>query len=65
MEGFKIDGYTLCISDGGSCINFDIDEQSGLVEVSVSDNDGHANTMYIKRDIATTLALWLKSRLSN
>ncbi len=61
---FEIDGNTFCVGDDDLDINFDIDEQSGLVEISVSDNNGYSNRIYIKREPAIFLGLWLKSRLS-
>lgn len=63
MAKYAIDGYTFYVGDDGLDINFDIDAQSGLVEISVSDNNGYSNKMYIKRETAMFLALWLKSRL--
>ncbi len=65
MDKFKIDGYTFSVGDDDLGINFDIDSQSGLVEISASDNNGYSNRMYIKRETAMFLAMWLKSRLSN
>lgn len=62
---WKLDGYTFCVGDDDLDINFDIDDQSGLVELSVSDNNGYSHRIYIKRDTAMILASWLKSRLSN
>ena len=44
--------------------NFDVDSQSGLVEILASDNSGYSNRMYINREAAMVFALWLKSRLS-
>ena len=64
MAKYKIDGYTFCVGDDDLDINFDIDGQSGLVEISASDNNGYDNKIYIKRETALSLALWLKSRLS-
>ena len=64
MAKYKIDGYTFCVGDEDLDVNFDVDAQSGLVEVSVSDNNGYDNKIYIKRETALCLALWLKSRLS-
>lgn len=64
MAKFEIDGYVFRISDDDLDISLDIDAQSGLVEVSVSDNNGYDNKIYIKRETAMFLALWLKSRLS-
>ena len=61
---FEIDGYVFRINNDDLDINLDIDAQSGLVEVSVSDNNGYDNKIYIKRETAMLLALWLKSRLS-
>lgn len=64
MAKFEIDGYVFRISNDDLDISLDIDAQSGLVEVSVSDNNGYDNKIYIKRETAMFLALWLKSRLS-
>ena len=64
MAKYKIDGYTFCVGDDDLDINFDIDAQSGLVEISASDKNGYDNKIYIKREIALCLVLWLKSRLS-
>ncbi len=64
MAKFEIDGYVFRINNDDLDINLDIDAQSGLVEVSVSDNNGYDNKIYIKRETAMLLALWLKSRLS-
>ncbi len=50
MDKFKIDGYTFSVGDDDLGINFDIDSQSGLVEISASDNNGYSNRMYIKRE---------------
>lgn len=63
MAKYGIDGNTFYIGDDDLDINFDVDGQSGLVEISVSDNNGYDNRIYIKREIASCLALWLKSRL--
>lgn len=64
MAKWKIDGYTFNLNDDDLDINFDIDAQSGLVEISTSDNNGYNNKIYINREIALCLVLWLKSRLS-
>lgn len=64
MAKFEIDGNTFHVGDDGLDIHFDIDVQSGLVEISASDNNGYDNKMYMKRETAMFLALWLKSRLS-
>lgn len=64
MAKWKIDGYAFNLNDDDLDINFDIDAQSGLVEISASDNNGYDNKIYIKREIALCLVLWLKSRLS-
>ena len=64
MAKYKIDGYTFCVGDDELDINFDIDEQSGLVEISASDSNGYNNRIYIKHETAIVLAMWLKSRLS-
>ena len=64
MAKWKIDGYTFNLNDDDLDINFDIDAQSGLVEISASDNNGYDNKIYIKREIALCLVLRLKSRLS-
>ena len=64
MAKYKIDGNTFCVGDDELEINFDIDEQSGLVEISASDSNGYNNRIYIKRETAMVLAMWLKSRLS-
>lgn len=64
MAKFEIDGYVFRINNDDLDISLDIDAQSGLVEVSVSDNNGYDNKIYIKRETAMFLALWLKSRLS-
>lgn len=61
---YKIDGNTFCVGDDELDINFDIDEQSGLVEISAFDSNGYNNKIYIKRETAMVLAMWLKSRLS-
>lgn len=57
MAKYKIDGYTFCVGDDDLDINFDIDGQSGLVEISASDNNGYDNKIYIKRETALCLAL--------
>ena len=49
MAKWKIDGYTFNLNDDDLDINFDIDAQSGLVEISASDNNGYDNKIYIKR----------------
>ena len=64
MAKWKIDGYTFNLNDDDLDINFNIDAQSGLVEISTSDNNGYDNKIYINREIALCLVLWLKSRLS-
>lgn len=61
---FEIDGNTFYVGDDDLEINFDIDGQSGLLEISASNNNGYNNRMYIKRETAMFLAMWLKSRLS-
>lgn len=40
MAKWKIDGYTFNLNDDDLDINFNIDAQSGLVEISTSDNNG-------------------------
>lgn len=62
MAKYKIDGNTFNLNDEDLEINLDIDEQSGLVEISISDPKGCHNIMYIKRDVALVMALWLKDR---
>ena len=64
MVGYEIDGYEFKLKDGDLCIDFEVDEQSGMVEIYVRDENGN-KCMYIKRETAMFLALWLKSRLSN
>ncbi len=64
MAKFEIDGYVFRINNDDLDISLDIDAQSGLVEVAVSDKNGYDNKIYIKRETAIFLALWLKSRLS-
>lgn len=63
MIKYKLDGYTFCVGDDDLDVNFDVDAQSGLVEVSVSDNNGYNKKISIQREIAFCLALWLKSSL--
>ncbi len=64
MVKFKIDGYTLEIGDEDLNIYFDIDVQSGMLEISATDDGFYENRIYLKRETAMMLALWLKSRLS-
>ena len=64
MGGDKIDGYEFKLKDGDLNIDFEIDEQSGMVEICAKDKDG-SKYMYIKRETAMFLAIWMKSRLSN
>lgn len=64
MAKWKIDGYTFSLNDDDLDINLDVDEQSGLVEVSISSQKGCNNIMYIKREVALIVALWLKDRVS-
>lgn len=64
MTKWKINGYTFNLNDDDLDINFDVDSQSGLVEISASDNSGYSNRMYINREAAMVFALWLKSGLS-
>lgn len=61
---YRIDGYKFDVFDKDLNICFDVDIRSGLVEITVDDNSGGTNTMYVKREVATVLSLWLKSRLS-
>lgn len=65
MAKYEIDGNTFYMGDEDLDINFDIDSQSGLVEILVTDDNGYNNKIYIKRETAMFLALWLKSRLSD
>ena len=64
MAKWKVDGYTFNLNDDDLDINLDVDKQSGLVEISISDKKGCNNIMYIKRDVALVMVLWLKDRIS-
>lgn len=64
MAKYKIDGDTFNLNDEDLEINLDVDKQSGLVEIAISDKKGCNNIMYIKRDVALVMALWLKDRIS-
>ncbi|MDB8575375.1 hypothetical protein [Turicibacter sanguinis] len=64
MAKYKIDGDTFNLNDEDLEINLDVDKQSGLVEIDISDKKGCNNIMYIKRDVALVMALWLKDRIS-
>lgn len=65
MTKFKIDGYTLCVGDDELEIGFDVDKQSGMVEISSTDQGGSSKSIYLNRDMALALCLWLKSRLTD
>lgn len=62
---FEIDGYTFRVGDDELEIGFDVDKESGMVEISSTNQSGSSKSLYIKRDIAMTLSLWLKSRLTD
>lgn len=64
MAKYAIDGYTFCVGDDELEIGFDVDKESGMVEISAVDQSGSSKRLYIKRDIAVALSLWLKSRLN-
>ena len=55
-------GDNFHLEDDEMDVDFEFDNETGMVEIYV-DDEQRSCTMYVKREIALALALWMKERI--
>ena len=62
MTKYEVLGDNFHLEDEEMGVDFEFDNETGMVEIYVADEQ-RSYTMYVKREIALTLALWMKERV--
>lgn len=63
MTKCEVLGDNFHIEDEEMDIDFEFDNETGMVEIYIADEQ-RSHTMYVKRENALSLALWMKERVS-
>lgn len=63
MTKCEVLGDNFHLEDDEMDVDFEFDNETGMVEIYVADEQ-RSRTMYVKREIALVLALWMKERVS-
>lgn len=63
MTKCEISGDNFHLEDNEIDFEFEFDNETGMVEIYVGHEQG-SHTMYIKRETALALSLWMKDKVS-
>ena len=64
MTKYEITGEIFHLEDEVIDVDFEFDDETGMVEIYIGHEQG-GYAMYVKREIALSLALWLKGKVVN